>query len=58
MKYRLLVFDHDDTAVNSTATIHHPCFVRFLEEYYPGRSLEHFRLYSPLLTELILEPMK
>ena len=38
MKYKCLVFDHDDTTVNSTATIHHPCFVRFLEEYYPGRS--------------------
>ena len=37
MKYRCLVFDHDDTTVNSTATIHHPCFERFLEEYYPGR---------------------
>ena len=51
MKYRLLVFDHDDTAVNSTATIHHPCFVRFLEEYYPGRScsLEEYFLknFSP-----------
>ena len=37
MKYRCLVFDHDDTTVNSTATIHHPCFERFLEKYYPGR---------------------
>ena len=51
MKYRCLVFDHDDTTVNSTATIHHPCFVRFLEEYYPGRccSLEEYFLknFSP-----------
>ena len=51
MKYRLLVFDHDDTVVNSTATIHHPCFIRFLEEYYPGRScsLEEYFLknFSP-----------
>ena len=37
MKYRCLVFDHDDTVVNSTATIHHPCFVQFLRLYYPGR---------------------
>lgn len=36
MKYRCLVFDHDDTVVNSTATIHHPCFVEFLKLYYPG----------------------
>ena len=38
MKYRCLVFDHDDTVVNSTATIHHPCFKAYLERYYPGRS--------------------
>ena len=38
MRYRCLIFDHDDTTVNSTATIHHPCFVHFLEEYYPGRA--------------------
>ena len=39
MKYRCLVFDHDDTVVNSTATIHYPCFVEYLRLYYPGRSL-------------------
>ena len=38
MKYRCLVFDHDDTVVNSTATIHHPCFEAYLRRYYPGRS--------------------
>ena len=38
MKYRCMVFDHDDTVVNSTATIHHPCFQAFLDRYYPGRS--------------------
>ena len=44
MRYRCLVFDHDDTVVNSTATIHYPCFRQFLDEYYPGRSctLEHY----------------
>lgn len=51
MRYRCLIFDHDDTTVNSTATIHHPCFVHFLEEYYPGRfcSLEEYFLknYDP-----------
>ena len=39
MRYKCLVFDHDDTVVNSTATIHHPCFVQFLSEYYPGESI-------------------
>ena len=40
MKYKCLVFDHDDTVVNSTATIHHPCFVEFLQEYYPGEEMD------------------
>ena len=44
MKYKCLVFDHDDTAVNSTATIHHPCFQLFLDRYRPGMrcSLEEY----------------
>ena len=37
MRYKCLVFDHDDTVVNSTATIHHPCFQAFLDRYFPGR---------------------
>lgn len=37
MKYKCLVFDHDDTVVNSTATIHHPCFVEYTAERYPGK---------------------
>ena len=39
MRYKCLVFDHDDTVVNSTATIHHPCFQQFLREFYPGESI-------------------
>ena len=44
MRYKCLVFDHDDTVVNSTATIHHPCFESYLQEFYPGRhcSLEEY----------------
>ena len=38
MRYKCLVFDHDDTVVNSTATIHHPCFVDFLAQRRPGMS--------------------
>lgn len=46
MKYPCLIMDHDDTVVNSTATIHYPCFVEFLEKYYPGHlmSLEEYFL--------------
>lgn len=56
MKYKCLVFDHDDTVVNSTATIHHPCFQLFLDERYPGRtcSLEHYFIanFSPGFLEM------
>lgn len=56
MKYQCLVFDHDDTVVNSTATIHHPCFQLYLDERYPGRvcSLEHYfvKNFSPGFLEM------
>ncbi len=39
MKYPCLVMDHDDTVVNSTATIHYPCFVEFLKIYRPGMTI-------------------
>ena len=35
MKYRCLVLDHDDTVVNSTATVHYPCFVEYMGTHYP-----------------------
>lgn len=35
MKYKCLVFDHDDTVVNSTATIHYPSFIEYLKRYKP-----------------------
>ncbi len=35
MKYKCLVLDHDDTVVNSTATIHYPCFIEYLKSYFP-----------------------
>ena len=50
MKYKCLVFDHDDTVVNSTATIHYPAFISFLKEYYPGQekncSLEDYFIFN------------
>ena len=60
MKYKCLVFDHDDTVVNSTATIHYPCFVDFLAAYYPDKSCtleDYFRLnfepgFVPMCKEL------
>lgn len=38
MRYKCLVFDHDDTVVNSTATIHHPCFEEYLASRFPGKT--------------------
>ena len=47
MKYRCLIFDHDDTIVNSSATIHYPCFVEFMQKFHPDQyySLEDFMRY-------------
>lgn len=39
MKYPCLVMDHDDTVVNSTATIHYPCFIEYLNIYRPGMTI-------------------
>ena len=46
MKYRCLIVDHDDTVVNSTATVHFPCFQEYLRQYRPEYSctLEHYFL--------------
>lgn len=37
MRYKCLVLDHDDTVVNSTATIHFPSFLAYLDLARPGR---------------------
>ena len=42
MRYKCLVLDHDDTVVNSTATIHYPCFCEFLKEVRP--QAKHYTL--------------
>lgn len=48
LKYKCLVLDHDDTVVNSTATVHYPCFVEYAKRYMPHMqiSLEEFFLYN------------
>lgn len=35
MKYPCLVVDHDDTVVDSTATVHYPCFVEYTQKHFP-----------------------
>ena len=34
MRYPCLVVDHDDTVVDSTATVHYPCFVEYTGIYH------------------------
>ncbi len=36
LKYPCLVLDHDDTVVQSEATVNYPCFVEYLAQYRPG----------------------
>ena len=35
LKVPCLVLDHDDTTVNSTATVHYPAFVEFIKIRHP-----------------------
>ena len=35
MTYPCLVLDHDDTVVNSTATVHYPCFAEYTAKFFP-----------------------
>lgn len=39
LKYPCLVLDHDDTVVQSEATVNHPFFLEFLKEYRPGMTV-------------------
>ncbi len=45
-RYKCLILDHDDTVVNSTATIHQPAFQAYLNLTRPGRvcGLEEYML--------------
>jgi phosphoglycolate phosphatase/pyrophosphatase PpaX len=37
MRYRALILDHDDTAVDSTATVHYPAHLRSMALLRPGQ---------------------
>ncbi len=60
LKYKCLVLDHDDTTVDSTATVHYPSFVEYMEKYHPDRmlTLEEYFEYNfdpgviPMFTEI------
>ncbi len=61
LRYPCLVLDHDDTTVNSTATVHYPSFVEYMQQYFPDKSLtleEYFRYnfhpgVVPMFTEIL-----
>ena len=59
MKYKCLVFDHDDTVANSTAVVHWPCFQEYLKDTRPGESIsfdDYMRKnFSPGFIEMCLE---
>lgn len=47
MRYPLLVFDHDDTVMDSTRSTHHPAFLDALAQMRPGVTIsleEYFRV--------------
>ena len=39
LKYPCLVLDHDDTVVQSEATVNFPFFVYILDQYRPGTTI-------------------
>ena len=59
LKYKCLVLDHDDTTVDSTATVHYPSFVEYMEKYHPDRMLtleEYFEYnFDPGVVPMFLE---
>lgn len=63
MRYRCLILDHDDTAVDSTGFIHYPSFIAALKELRPEQadmSLETFIGYcfKPGFTKLCTDIMQ
>ena len=59
LKYRCLVLDHDDTVVNSTATVHYPSFVEYMEQRHGGTELtleDYFRYnFDPGVVKMFTE---
>ena len=39
LRYKCLVLDHDDTVVQSEATVNYPCFCEYLKIYRPGQTM-------------------
>ena len=46
LKYPCLVLDHDDTVVQSEATVNYPFFIEFLKQYRPGATITQHEYIS------------
>lgn len=46
LKYPCLVLDHDDTVVQSEATVNYPFFVEWLKKYHPGTTITQHEYIS------------
>ena len=46
LRYPCLILDHDDTVVQSEATVNYPFFVEFLKEYRPGVTISEHEYIS------------
>ena len=48
MRYRCLIFDHDDTTVDSTRNVHYPCFLEYMAKENPEAivTLEEYVRYN------------
>ena len=59
LRYPCLVLDHDDTTVDSTATVHYPCFVEYMAKYFPRVKMtleEYFRYnFEPGVIEMFTD---
>ena len=48
MAYKCIILDHDDTVVDSTATVHYPAFLAYMDQYKGGTdiSLKEYFTYN------------
>ncbi len=50
LRYRCLVFDHDDTVMDSTREIHYPAFLKAMDALRPGIAMtleDYYRINFP-----------
>jgi phosphoglycolate phosphatase/pyrophosphatase PpaX len=61
MKYKCLILDHDDTVVNSSASIHFPSFIEYLKLYFPEKAGDYdvnsyfIKNFDPGIVSLLMD---